>query len=116
MINNLLRKKFDMRTYNCWHFTRDAWLALTGHDLGDRMSAVALPSAMIEKIEEQVKTLTEIEQPQSPCIVVFSGPRVVPHIGVFYDGKLLQIGKEGATYAPLHVTARHFPEARYYLP
>lgn len=93
--------KFDWRSYNCGHFTREVWMELTGVDLGLRMPDVisreTLMNAFADGERELVgKVIHEIPAPEDPCLVLLSpGPRCVPHCGVFCYGALLHLPKGG---------------------
>jgi hypothetical protein len=88
--------------YKCWDFVRECWLASFGVDLGDKLKGLsaALDSRRVRASE--VKGFTKLAKPVSPCFVIFQRPRNVPHIGIWYEGRVLHLqGGQSAQYVPL---------------
>lgn len=100
-----LVKVYDKERYNCWDFVREVWQELTGEDV----FTVTPPS-----VESIAPHFTPIEAPESPCLVLMLRQRCTPHIGVFYNGRVLHMNKRGPEYSPLHSATASFPTVRYY--
>lgn len=101
-MNSYEHVKFDWMTYNCGHFTREVWLELTGVDLGLRMPERITREAICKAFllgEADVlgrKLVCEIWTPVDPCLVMLRRtPLDVPHCGVFVEGALLHLPKNG---------------------
>lgn len=117
MVDEFLLRRFNLRSYNCWDLTREVWLRLTGKDLGSPELFHYTASEFGEVVETwQDVRYREIKQPVSPCIVLMQRPRHMPHVGVFYNGRVLHIRRAGAQYQPIEVAALGFMTVRYYLP
>jgi hypothetical protein len=117
MIDEFLLKRFHIRTYNCWDLTREVWLRLTGQDLG----LPELTHYTRHEMDDVVEAWTdlryrEIEAPQSPCIVLMLRKGYMPHVGVFYNRRVIHIKRSGAQYQPIEIASLGFDRVRYYLP
>lgn len=117
MFDDLLLKRFDIRKYNCWDLTREVWLRLTGQDLGtpELMHYTAPEFNDVVDAWDGAR-YREIVGPVSPCIVLMQRPRHMPHVGVFYQGRVIHIRRAGVQYQPIEVTSLGFTNIRYYLP
>lgn len=117
MIDDYLLKKFDIRTYNCWDLVREVWLRLMDQDLGSPELLHFTTHEMSDVVEAWSDLrYREIDAPQSPCIVLMIRPRYMPHVGVYYNGRVLHIKRSGAQYQPIEVASLGFSQVRYYLP
>lgn len=118
-IERYFGREFNMRSYNCWDFTRDVWKDLTGVDIGDR-EVPRTYRAMDEAIrlqlgEKSVTDLEEIQVPETPCIVHFSRPGSLAHIGVFLNGKVLHLSpRQNVVLDAFRVVASNFSQTRFY--
>ncbi len=106
-MDRYLTKRFDIRSYNCWHLVREVWQDLKGEDLGELMTW--------DHVKETSR-FSRIEKPQSPCIVLMLRDRHTPHVGVYYCGKVLHIKASGAQYVPLNMATVGFQKTEFYLP
>jgi hypothetical protein len=109
-----LSRRFDARTYTCWHFVRDVWRDLTGRDLG-------LPaySARVESLAEQHTsgaTFVRLLRAESPCLALALRPRVTPHVGVVLRRNVLHLTEKGARYEPIEAFGEGFAEVAFYRP
>lgn len=100
-VDNYLPRRFDMQSYNCWHMTVDAWKDLTGQELTSR----------------QLGNFTELPAPRSPCIALMQRANEVPHVGVFYQGRILHLHPSmGGCFHIPSVASIGFTTLKYYLP
>lgn len=109
-----LRRRFDLKTQNCWHMLRDAWLELTGRDLGDRTPEQITAKALAGRFATDVPEFFEIGRPASPCIVLMRRIGAVPHVGLYYRGSVLQMTARGASYIPLSRATAGFHDVGFY--
>jgi hypothetical protein len=117
MIDEFLLRRFDIRKYNCWDLTREVWLRLTGKDLGSPELIHFTRGEMDEVVDAWTDLrYREIEAPQSPCIVLMLRRGYMPHIGVYYNNRVIHIKRSGAQYQPIEVASLGFDKVRYYLP
>ncbi|TCM62295.1 hypothetical protein EC844_12523 [Acinetobacter calcoaceticus] len=80
--------------YVCNEFVIEAWQAVTGEDLKQRLEDHLNGNTSFEQLSE----------PISPCLVLFSNSARSPtHIGLFYDCKVLHLAASGAQYVPLEM-------------
>jgi hypothetical protein len=117
MLDDLLLKRFNLRTYNCWDLAREVWLRLTGQDLG----SPTLVHYTVDEFGEQVDAwegarFREIAHPTEPCIVLMQRPRHMPHVGVWHQRRVMHIRRAGVQYVPIEVASLGFTSVRYYVP
>lgn len=116
MLDDLLLRSFDIRSYNCWNLAREVWLRLTGQVL-DAITLTDTSSTTLRGIVEDVSVrYRQIPSPTSPCLVLLMKPRHAPHIGVYYDGKVMHIQRAGVQYVPLETAQLGFTSVRFYVP
>lgn len=113
-VDSYLARRFDLATQNCWHLVRDAWLELTGLDLGDRTPMAITKAALIGKFDTDVPAFRKLQGPESPCIVLMIRRGAIPHVGIFYKRRILQMAAGGASYLPIGPATAGFHEVGYY--
>lgn len=106
MIDKYLQRTFKLRGYNCWSLVREFWKDHTGEDLGP----------VIGFSDSKKLTYQKLDKPQSPCIALFLSPGKIPHVGVYWNGKVLHIKQAGAQYVPLNVASFGFQTTEFYQP
>jgi len=107
-VDRFLGRPYDRRRYHCWHLVCEAWLDLTGTDLGP------VPDWDEREVLARFSAFAASPEPVSPCIVLMLTPPSVPHAGVFLRGRVLHIRPEGARFERLKDATRGFEEVRYY--
>lgn len=111
---DLYRKTYDSRVYNCAHFLRDAWLEVTNEDLGEALSGFLAPRADRKTDRAMMRRFKPLAQPQSPCVVMMRHGVARPHVGMFYQGRVLQLRGDGVSWLPLQVATVGYPKVRFY--
>lgn len=100
------------RGYNCYNFAREAWHAVAGEDLGDRVPAAAREFQAAFAAGEA--TRAPLADPVDPCLVVFPARRASPHIGVYTRGKVWHYDAGQAMGERLADMLARMGEARFY--
>lgn len=113
-VDSYLGRRFNLARYNCWHLVRDGWLELTGLDLGDRTPERISTAALIGRFDNDVPEFEQLADPASPCIILMQQAGAVPHVGLFYRGKVLQMTAGGASYLPLDTATRGYGLISFY--
>lgn len=113
-VDKYLSKSYRTPTYNCFSFAREAWLELTGTDLGDQTPDTHNASEYTLRALQVANTLTRLDCPEDPCLVLLQRKRLEPHIGVFYQGRVLHLNRSGAYYVPLGQITPGYPSVSYY--
>lgn len=114
-VDKYLGKKFSIVSYNCWDLVREAWLDLTGDDIGKRTPIPPTLRAMKERFLNEESHFMKVDKPVSPCIVLFKRYRLLPHVGIFFKNKVLHIRETGVEYQPLSVASFGFKEVGFYI-
>lgn len=105
-----LDRRYNSKSYTCYHFTSDVWKDLTGIDLSDVIHRL-FTNGKLDRAH--VKRFVELDKPVSPCIVVMQRGRTVPHIGVYVDGSILHIHGTGVEFQNPVTATRGFHSVRY---
>lgn len=114
MTAQYLDRRFSLQDYNCWDFTREVWLDLTGRDLGRRTPEVMTKDALLGRFRDGQLEFTEIAAPREPCLVLMEQRGAVPHVGVFTRGGLLQLRSTGVSHLPLSSACLGYRNVRYF--
>ena len=113
-VDHYLARRFDLATMNCWHLVRDAWLELTGNDLGDRTPVTITKAALIGRFDTDVPGFTKLPGPASPSIVLMLRRGAIPHVGIFYKRRILQMASGGPSYLSIGPATSGFHDVGYY--
>lgn len=113
-VEKYLLREFNYRAYNCFHFTRDIWLELTGIDLGDQVPAEKSIDTYTDQALKVANTLTSLQHPEDPCIVLLQRQRLEPHVGVYYKGRVLHLNSKGAYYMALDQLTAGYTKVGFY--
>lgn len=117
MFDDLLLKRFDIKTYNCWDLTREVWLRLTGQDLGSPELIYFTKEECSDVVDAWQDTRFREVERTSPSICLFMHPRIMPHVGVYLGrGLVIHIKKAGAQVQPVEVVSLGYPTVKYYVP
>ena len=113
-LDQFYNRTYNRQTYNCAHFVAEVWLYLTGSDISIILRGFLLPPKdryVRANLRRQFKRLTK---PVSPCIVLMQRPKTVPHVGLFYKGRVFQLHERGVEFQPLDVASRGFKKVGFY--
>jgi hypothetical protein len=114
-VDKYLDRKFNLQNYNCWDLVREAWLELKGVDVGNRTPNPPTALSRIKRFRDQEKDFTKLEKPESPCIALFKRPKLIPHVGIYYKGKVLHLPETGAAYQAVELIMKTgFTQVGYY--
>lgn len=119
-VDDYLGREYNIKTYNCWHFVCDVWRDHTGLDLSEFAVRPENRKALMNAGLELAKSdchgrLKRQPELQDPCLVYFSRPGVLSHMGVYVRGRLLHIQERiNVCHQPLDQVAMGYTEIRYY--
>lgn len=99
---------------NCWHAVQMIWLDLTGEDLGDRTPERIAKEALLQRFDTDVRGFTDQGGPVDPSIALMRSPGVVPHVGVYMRGKVLQLWGGRYSFLSLSLARAGWNEVRFY--
>jgi len=107
--------RYHTPQYNCWNFAVEVWLALVGEDLNERMPGQQGRISQRRISLKGARTFTRLEKPVSPCLVLMERPRQEPHVGIFYNGRILHLPTDQmAEYQHPRIAMRAFKTMRFY--
>jgi hypothetical protein len=98
------------RGRNCWHLVQRGWLELTGEDLGDRTPGRMAKDALVSRFAQDVPAFTRLPGPVDPSIVLMQSPGRVPHVGLFFRGRVLQLAGQTVTFLPPEQATTGWPK------
>jgi hypothetical protein len=97
-VDKYLHKEFHPVKYNCFDMVREAWQELTGIDLGSQTPSPESGEAYETRALKVANTLRALPRREDPCIVLMRRKRFEPHVGIFYNGRILHMNSRGAEY------------------
>jgi hypothetical protein len=103
--------------YNCLGFVAEAWEHLGGGlDVMERLQALnaGIHAEDGHVVLSTVRGFQKLVKPESPCFVVMQRSKIQPHIGIFYNGRVLHMKENGVEYQPLPVVQRYFTKIGFY--
>ena len=103
--------------YNCLDFTREVWIGLFGDEdvhrrLDELCAGVHAEDGHV--VLGPVRGFRRLARPESPCFVVMQRSKTQPHVGIFYNGRILHLRETGVEYQPLQVARRYFTKIGFY--
>jgi len=113
-LDSLMGKVYDKNKYNCAHFTIDVWKVITGEDITEAFKGLLEPLKYNKATMSLREGFKRLKEPVNPCIVLMNRKGSTPHVGVWYNGKVLHLTESGAIYAPLDVAMLGFKQRRFY--
>ncbi len=113
-VDAYLSRRFHLARMNCWHLVRDAWLEMTGVDLGDLTPDRLTRDALTARFDDSRPLFTKLAFPADPCIVLMSAQGAVPHVGIYHRRRVLQMTMGGASYVPLEAATAGFSKVEYF--
>ena len=109
-----LDRSFHPENYTCWDMVRDAWLDVTGVDIGDRTPHPATVAALRARVEADSGHFVLLAAPVTPSIVLMRQRRAVPHVGLFWRGRVLHIRPVGVRFERLVDASRGFSQVTFH--
>lgn len=100
--NELIGKKYDERTYHCWHFIEECLEVATLDDIS--------VSTAKNDIVKYKNMYNEILEPSLYCLVVLGDS----HVGIWLNGGVYHNDTGGVRYEPLRVMRLKYNKVRYY--
>lgn len=96
--------------YSCLDFVMEVWEWLTGAKLDLRYTKGHFHSVGLHGIGQ----FKRLASPESPCIVLMQRNHTTPHVGIFYEGKILHLTEHGAMFQRPAIARIPFTSFRYY--
>ena len=111
----LFSKRYDAINYHCVHFVVDVWMKLTGHDLSCQFEPLLLPVLQVHPVPAIWEGFVEINEPESPCVVLMRSGTNEPHMGVFSNGRVLHLRETGPHSAVLPQLRLEYKKMRFFI-
>jgi hypothetical protein len=102
--------------YNCMDFVREVGEKLFDGDTRTRLDQLCegVHADNGHIVLGPVKGFVKLDKPESPCFVVMRRTKLSPHIGIFYNGRILHMKDDGVEFQPLRVARRYFTKIGFY--
>jgi len=113
-VDKYLKKTFNLKTYNCWHFAREVWQELTGDELMDLTPENPSKTSCWLAVTYAEPRFLAIPGPESPCLVLMQRAEDIPHIGVYYKDKILHLRPQGVVWQQSILATAGFSKVFYY--
>lgn len=110
----LMRQPYDEATYNCAHFTVDAWNELTGVSLHDQLGPLLCAEDEREMPKDVLDRFTRTDAPENPSIVVMERADGKLHMGVWWNSGVYHITQLGVHHATLARIRMEYRNLRFY--
>lgn len=114
--------KFDYYDNNCWHYVVDLWEEITGkrlevtHQLSSR-TYPGLCKLFMQNLPILEKGFNKWSEPKEPSICVITQGYRMPHVGVYFNGKVHHVSAFGKSAVTLEELLRYYemdPDGRSY--
>jgi hypothetical protein len=105
------------RKYTCLSFVLEVWKASFGEDVSGKFYRMLGGACDLRGVAlEQRARFTKLEAPVSPCFVLMWRINLkVPHIGIWYNGRILHLHETGAQYMSPSIVTRRFQRVSYFV-
>lgn len=113
-VDQFFNRSYNRQSYNCAHFVVEVIKALQGVDITETMQGFLMPPRDRTVRAKLRRSFVKLEKPENYCIVLMQRARTTPHVGVFIDGKVLQIHEKGVEYFDIDLASRGFTRVRLY--
>jgi ABC-type enterochelin transport system permease subunit len=109
-----LYRTYHKDLYNCAHFVCEIWKDLVGEDISAYLQTLLKPKDERHIQLSMFRKFTRLDRPISPCIVYMLCMKEDPHVGVYVNGMVLNLRRQGPEYLPLDLAGRGFNSMRFY--
>lgn len=115
-IDKYLGRKYNARSYNCAHLVCDVWQDLKGPELGEYLRAYLCGESDRKVVLTQMRKIKFLDEPESPCVVLFQSPRQIAHVGIWIRGRVLHLleGQQCVQFQPLKIAGIGFKSIRFF--
>lgn len=96
--DKFLDRVYDLKNYNCAHFVTEVWEDLTGEDISELCGSFVGNDAW-----SSLKDRKKLRKPESPCVAIMQNPSILPHAGIYVEGRILHITETGVKFEELSV-------------
>lgn len=109
-----LDRVYSLHGYNCWSLVREAWRDMTGEDLGDRNPEQMTSRAIRAEFDQGDHRFSPVARLDAPGLVVMHQAGHVPHVGLYWRGRVLQINHAGVSCVPVDALRATFARMEFY--
>jgi hypothetical protein len=101
--------------YDCLDFACDTWDYLKPDPNDDRLKNFRDSRIVDPRVTfDIVRSFTKLKQPQNPCLVVMHKANIEPHIGVFYEDRILHLPSTCVKFDLPDVAKAFYDRVDYY--
>ena len=99
--------RYDAENYNCVHFLVDAHNHYTAINISDKLLNGGFDNV------QNVRNFKRIKAPKPFCIVLFRD-KSRAHVGLWFEGRVLHLDKDGVVWQSLTVAQLGFDKVVFY--
>lgn len=107
-------RSYNVNSYNCAHFVCEVWKGLQGEEIAEKLKGFLCARHDRFASVEELRCVRFLGKPVSPCLVLFQASASTTHVGIWYKGKVLDIGPRGVRYMPLEVASLGYKRVRFF--
>ena len=115
-IDRFLAKSYNANSYHCAHLVVDVWAFIKGEDLTPHLLPTLTPLSQVKTPDNCKVKFKSLSKPKTTCLVLMRGVKRNPHIGVFYEGRVLHLTEGGVRFDRLGTCKTLYQNMRFYLP
>lgn len=111
-LDEYFNRQYSAAHYNCWDFVIDVWHDVTGDCIDiNRYRG----HGVVDYVVQAQRHLVELPAIKDPSIVLFQRHRMVPHVGVYINGRMIHLKEQGGVqYQPLEIVRLGWTVVRYF--
>lgn len=106
--------RIPSKDYNCMDFVREVWLAIKGTDIASSLTWLSARFKDRKSTVSGARGFERLKSPCTPCIVFMQRRFLVPHVGIWIDGRVLHLKDNGVQFQPLNVACGYYNRLSYY--
>lgn len=107
-------KVYDSSKYNCAHFVCEIWNELFKIDISWALNGVLTNLGNRKLHAHRLNAFERLALPSGVCLALFQAQRKEPHVGIFLEGRILHITKNGVEWSHIETIMTRFNKVRFY--
>lgn len=115
VVDHFLDRRPVPDQYNCFDFAREVRIAYDGLDLIHIFPWLGNRFGRRQLRKNELRKVYRVPAPKNGSFCVYQRPRTQPHIGIWWNGRVLHLPESGAIWEPQANITRRYPYVSYFL-